>query len=366
MKFHWQIPLSFLILAGGANAQPNWIKVSGDGERLIAAETIRGNLEKTIVFYQARYQSTTATYDSHVQVDCQARTRLERNRPGVAFPLDFGSLSSALAEEVDFACRWVRDDADVMQIVSAARYATASSPRASAAPQSPVPSNPAAPPPAAAKTPALRPNAPKVQALGSGFLVTTRQVVTNAHVVDGCGSVVVKQDTEVRAAESVAAHEATDLAVLTLGAPLGTAFPIRPTAVLGEEVMVAGHPLSGLLSSDIVVTSGQVNSLSGLRNDPTTFQLSAGVHSGNSGGPVLDRTGAVVGVVVSKLNALRLGKVTGELPQNINFAVKAEVLRLFLDANRIRYQANVPSRKLDGAELALRARASTVQVACIK
>jgi S1-C subfamily serine protease len=63
---------------------------------------------------------------------------------------------------------------------------------------------------------------------------------------------------------------------------------------LGEDVMVAGHPLSGLLSNDLIVTSGQVNSLAGIGNDPSLLQISAPVQPGNSGGPLIDRSGAIV------------------------------------------------------------------------
>jgi len=134
--------------------------------------------------------------------------------------------------------------------------------------------------------------------------------------------------------------------------------------MLGEEVMVAGHPLSGFLASDLIVTSGQVNSLAGMGNDPSFLQISAPVQPGNSGGPLIDRSGGIVGVVVSKVNVLRLAKVTGDFAQNINFAIKPEVLRMFLEANRVLYKSGPPGKRLDGVALAERARGFTVQVTC--
>jgi S1-C subfamily serine protease len=128
--------------------------------------------------------------------------------------------------------------------------------------------------------------------------------------------------------------------------------------------MVAGHPLSGLLGEDLVVASGQVNSLAGLGNDPTRMQISAPVQPGNSGGPVVDRFGSVVGVVVSKLDVLKVAPVIGDVSQNVNFAIKAEMLRLFLDTNRVGYVGAVQGRRLEGSELAERARGFTVQVLC--
>jgi len=135
-------------------------------------------------------------------------------------------------------------------------------------------------------------------------------------------------------------------------------------AALGEDVMVAGYPLAGLLGSDIIVTSGHVNSLAGLGNDSTRIQISAPVQPGNSGGPLVDRSGAVVGVVVSKLNVTRIAKLTGDLAQNVNFAIKPEMLKLFLEANQVRFRTAQLGSRLEGIVIASRAKEFTVQVIC--
>lgn len=127
---------------------------------------------------------------------------------------------------------------------------------------------------------------------------------------------------------------------------------------------MAGYPLTGLLSEDLVVTGGHVNSLAGIANDPTLLQVSAPVQPGNSGGPLIDRSGNIVGVVVSKLNAERLSRLTGDIAQNVNFAIKPEVLRLFLDTNRIPYATDAMRNRRESVELAQQARSYTVQVVC--
>ena len=160
--------------------------------------------------------------------------------------------------------------------------------------------------------------------------------------------------------------ERTDLALISTQSGLPSSAAIRQSAALGEDVMVAGHPLTGLLGTDLIVTGGQVNSLAGLRNDPTLLQISAPVQPGNSGGPLVDRSGDIVGVVVSKLNAEKIAKVTGDIAQNINFAIKPEVLKMFLDANQVPYTVARPSKRLEGTEIAHRARSFTVQVICYK
>jgi S1-C subfamily serine protease len=195
-------------------------------------------------------------------------------------------------------------------------------------------------------------------------LVTSTGVVTNQHVVEGCSRLRVRTDDATIAATVAASTKRSDLALFSLSQGVGVPAAVRTSALLGEEVTVAGYPLSGLLSSDIIVTSGQVNSLAGVGNDPTLLQISAPVQPGNSGGPVIDKSGEVVGVVVSKLNAERIARVTGDIAQNVNFAIKAEVLRLFLDANRVQYRTPSSTRKLDGVQIAQRARQYTVQVLC--
>jgi hypothetical protein len=95
----------------------------------------------------------------------------------------------------------------------------------------------------------------------------------------------------------------------------------------------AGHfPLHGLLASEANVTTGTVSALAGIGNDARFLQMTVPVQPGNSGGPLLDLEGRVVGVVVGKLDALKIASVTGDIPQNVNFAIKAEVVRSFLDA----------------------------------
>lgn len=114
------------------------------------------------------------------------------------------------------------------------------------------------------------------------------------------------------------------------------------------------------------VTTGTVSALAGIRNDIDRLQISAPVQPGNSGGPLLDLSGNVVGVVSSKINAVRLAEVTGDIPQNVNFAIKASVVRAFLDSHDIKYQTEPSERTLSAADVAERAKKFTVLVECWK
>jgi len=94
------------------------------------------------------------------------------------------------------------------------------------------------------------------------------------------------------------------------------------------------------------------------------MQISAPVQPGNSGGPLLDMSGNVVGVVTAKINAIRVAEVTGDIPQNVNFAIKASVVRTFLDSRGVRYQTQTSDRILTAADVADRAKKFTVLVEC--
>jgi S1-C subfamily serine protease len=130
-------------------------------------------------------------------------------------------------------------------------------------------------------------------------------------------------------------------------------------------VVAIGYPFHGLLSSDFTVTTGIVSSLSGIMNDTRFLQISAAVQPGNSGGPLLDTSGAIAGMVAAKLNALKVARATGNIPENINFAIKTGALRDFLDNSVVPYQTAVDAKaELKTADIARNARAFTLLISC--
>ncbi len=137
---------------------------------------------------------------------------------------------------------------------------------------------------------------------------------------------------------------------------------IRP----GDSVVAIGFPLRSVLAHEAIVTTGTVSALAGPRNNRSLMQITAPVQKGNSGGPVLDLGGNVVGIVVSKLDALKIARKTGDLPQNVNFAVNASAARIFLDAEGIKYRIGKATKSLPAAEVAARARKYTVLLECWK
>lgn len=140
---------------------------------------------------------------------------------------------------------------------------------------------------------------------------------------------------------------------------------IRNTAVhSGDSIIAIEYPFHGLLTSDFTVTTGIVSSLSGVLNDTRFLQISAPVQPGNSGGPLLDTSGLVVGVVAEKMNAIKFANVTGNIPENISFAIKTGALRDFLDNSVVPYKTSDPATELKTTEIASAARAYTMLISC--
>jgi S1-C subfamily serine protease len=217
------------------------------------------------------------------------------------------------------------------------------------------------PPPPAAQ-PAARTR------IGAGVIASADGLVlTNHHVVSECEAISVRDDEErSTAARVVGTDAANDLALLKVERAFDSGASFRRGAPLqaGESVTVVGFPLAALLGFEPNVAFGHVSAAGGLRGDASRFQISAPIHKGNSGGPILDQGGQVIGIVTSKLNALAVQKRMGDLPQNISFGVKSEVALAFLESHDAEIRSARGSAKLENTEVAAIGRAVTVLVAC--
>jgi S1-C subfamily serine protease len=203
---------------------------------------------------------------------------------------------------------------------------------------------------------------------GTGFIISTSgHVLTNNHVIGRCVGDVSGNLTGAPVAKLrvVSTDETNDLALLQIDGSFKDPARIRASAVhSGDSVVAIGFPLHGLLTSDFTVTTGIVNSLSGIINDTRYLQISAPIQPGNSGGPLLDNSGNVIGVVSEKLNALRFAKLTGDIPQNINFAIKTGAVRDFLDNSVVPYQTSETGADVKTAQIAESARKFTMLISC--
>jgi S1-C subfamily serine protease len=225
---------------------------------------------------------------------------------------------------------------------------------------------------------------------GSGVVIGAHgEILTNNHVVKDCAFITV---AKLSSAYVVARDEANDLAVVRPNAapPAGAPSLLSPQSVgqwggsqapiaapfssvaafrkgpmrAGDGVVALGYPLSGLLATAANLTVGNVSATAGLNDDLRELQISAPVQPGNSGGPLLDMSGRLAGIVTSQINALKIAEATGDIPQNINFAIKAEVARAFLDANGIRYRSEASEEQRSAAEVGEIGRPFTVFIEC--
>lgn len=196
---------------------------------------------------------------------------------------------------------------------------------------------------------------------GTGFYINVAgHVVTNAHVVAPCQSPIEVNGTPARI---IAMDEGSDLAILGAGRTPPAFARINPNATrLNADITVAGYPLAGLLSG-LSVTRGSISALSGLRGDTRHFRISAPVQAGNSGGPVFNARGEVVGVVVAQLSDSIADSGEINRPQNVNFAIRAVGLADFLTLNGIAFDTSAGT-PLSNEALADLAQDVTVQITC--
>jgi S1-C subfamily serine protease len=171
-------------------------------------------------------------------------------------------------------------------------------------------------------------------ATGTGFFITADgYFVTCFHVVVGSNAVSLRNlKGETIPARVVQVDRSNDLALLKAEGSF-RALPLTTSANVqrGAAIVTMGFPNVSLQGIEPKVTDGIINSFSGANNDPRVFQVSAPVQTGNSGGPLVSMEGNVIGVVASKLDAQAAARQTGDIPQNVNYAIKSQYLLDLID-----------------------------------
>ena len=133
---------------------------------------------------------------------------------------------------------------------------------------------------------------------------------------------------------------------------------------LGEDILVSGYPYGEMFSNSIKVTKGIVSASKGMGDDTGQFQMDAAVQPGNSGGPIYDEYGNIVGVVVAQLNKMKFAKQSGSMPENVNFGIKASTVRQFLTSSGLPTKWSKRSKVMSTKDLAKIAEKQTVMVIC--
>lgn len=176
---------------------------------------------------------------------------------------------------------------------------------------------------------------------GTGFALNNGHIVTNCHVINGAKSIKVYgvkgQMNNGLKADVVATDKINDLAIIKITDYSFNGFETIPYAVknrtldVGEDVWVLGYPLTQYLGNEVKLTNGLVSSKSGYQGDVSTYQISAPVQPGNSGGPLFDSKGNVIGIVNAGLPGA----------ENVGYAIKASYLFNLADAYSI--ESSLPS-----------------------
>ena len=175
-------------------------------------------------------------------------------------------------------------------------------------------------------------------ASGSGFAISKDgYILTNNHVISGCQALNIHTNGKLISARLIASDPINDLALIKGSFKPKTVFYINSsTPKLLDDIYVAGYPFGYAISSSIKITKGIVSSLSGIGNNFSQMQIDAAIQPGNSGGPVLDKKGNVVGIAVAKLNMQAVFEDYGVIPENTNFAIKSSTAKSFAESNNIR------------------------------
>lgn len=173
---------------------------------------------------------------------------------------------------------------------------------------------------------------------GTGFFISKKgHIITAAHVVDDKKQVEILSKGRGKKAEILAIDIENDLALLQI--QQGDSISCLPLAgeklVQGQKVFTIGFPNPVLEGSDTKYSSGEVSSLQGLGGDQRLVRLNLQASPGNSGGPLLNFKGEIVGVLIAKLDALKVFKETGDLPSGVSYATKGEIVSSFILKNKI-------------------------------
>lgn len=210
----------------------------------------------------------------------------------------------------------------------------------------------------------------ELSATGSGFFINNNgYIVTNQHTVGDCLAVSANYNGVQTDVFVIASDKDIDIAVLKTNIKpkkFATFLDSKYEPRLGEETITVGFPLHGILSNEPTLTAGNISALAGLEGNESFLQISTPVQPGNSGGPLINGNGLIHGVVQSKLDVISLAAFTGDIAQNINFAIKSGAVIDFLKKNGVKFSAKSPSRttKKSIPDIADEATKYTLQLMC--
>lgn len=167
---------------------------------------------------------------------------------------------------------------------------------------------------------------------GTGFFIDKNgYIATNYHVIKESKEIQINVNKKSYSAKVVISDKQNDLAILKIidnsFVPLtNLSYNFKSeTADVGTSVFALGYPLTSILGEDIKYTTGSISAKSGLKGDITNYQISVPIQPGNSGGPLFDNDGNLIGITSSGINREL------DLTENVNYAIKSNYLKLLID-----------------------------------
>ena len=172
---------------------------------------------------------------------------------------------------------------------------------------------------------------------GTGFLVSNDgYLFTNTHVIRNASKIVVSVEGVEYIATLIKADYINDIAVLKVQGEFSSLLIGDSSKVaLGESVFTIGFPNIEIQGTSPKLTDGVISSLNGFKDDPRVFQISVPLQPGNSGSPLMLKSGEVIGIITSSLSDLGMLAVSGKVPQNVNYAIKINYAKILLETSDI-------------------------------
>ena len=200
---------------------------------------------------------------------------------------------------------------------------------------------------------------------GTAFFISDEgHLITNHHVVNYCNITKVNYFGKTGTAKILAYDRVNDLALLETDIIPKDKFDIsnRDPKLL-DDIYVAGYPFGKAVSSSVKVTKGVVSALAGSQDNYALVQIDAAIQPGNSGGPIVNTSGNVVGVAVAKLDFKDAMESYGVIPENTNFGIKSSILKNFTSANSIKNSEDEP-KEISTEVLGEKIQNATAYVGC--
>ncbi|MDA9588815.1 serine protease [Candidatus Pelagibacter sp.] len=211
------------------------------------------------------------------------------------------------------------------------------------------------------------PDDDKIYSVGSGtgfFINQTGHIISNNHVIDSCNAVKLHYKGKVTPVTILATDRSNDLSLMKVDTKPDDVFSVATDdANLLDDIYVAGFPFGKDVSSSVKVTKGVVSALTGIANNYSNIQIDAALQPGNSGGPIINKEGNVVGVAVAKLDYKIILENYDTIPEGTNFGIKSSTVQQFIKANNVN-STQVNSREMSTKDIGKKIQKATVYLDC--